>query len=159
MKTSNNYIVEFDGAPVVRLSFQKGGQADLSTGDAVNAIHYTQVEAEEAAASIGRGAKAVPIAKLIGYYNGDEYGTDGWWEEGDTTEEIAIQAGKIARQSGFDSAPDLVEVETLKLYELSEIQWGDLIIQWRLSRRNGWTSPGVDSEIQSEMQRRNELSD
>jgi hypothetical protein len=95
--------------------------------------------------------------KLIGYYNGDEYGSDGWWEEGDTSEALSDSAEKIARESGFDDAPDLVEVETSKLSELTNNEWDDLHCQWRLARRNNWTSGEVDVAMRAEQDRRDSL--
>lgn len=56
---AKNYIVEFNGEPVIRLHFQSDGKADLSTGDIVDAIWYTADEAIECAAAIGNGAEAV----------------------------------------------------------------------------------------------------
>lgn len=94
---------------------------------------------------------------MIGYYNGDEYGSDGWWEEGADSAELADNADKIARESGFDSAPDLVEVETSKLSALPDSEWNDLYCQWRLSRRNNWTSDEVDAAIVAEQKRRDEI--
>lgn len=91
---------------------------------------------------------------LIGYYNKDEYGSDGWWEEGDDSEELSSNAYQAALECGFDSAPYLVEVETSKLSELSSDKWADLYIQWRMSRRNGWTSAEVNGAIESENKRR-----
>lgn len=56
---NTNYIIEFNGEPVVRLKFQADGKADLSTGDTMDAIWYTADEAVECAAAIGKGAEAV----------------------------------------------------------------------------------------------------
>lgn len=91
---------------------------------------------------------------LIAYYNGDEYGTDGWWEEGSGSAEIAARAYSGACACGFDTAPDLVEVETAKLSSLPSDEWTDLYYQWRMSRRNGWTSAEVDAAIEAEQIRR-----
>ena len=91
---------------------------------------------------------------LIGYYNGDQYGGDGWWEEGSNSEELKANALELALLCGFDSAPKLVEVETLKLSEVPDDKWGDLYIQWRIARRSGWTSGEVDLAIEAEEKRR-----
>lgn len=91
---------------------------------------------------------------VIGYYNGDKYGGDGWWEEGSNSEELKANAFALACLCGFDSAPKLVEVETLKLSEVPDDEWDDLYIQWRMARRNGWTSDEVDLAIEVEQKRR-----
>jgi len=60
MQNSNkNYIVEFNGQPVTRLSFERSGRANVTTGDIIDAIWYTADDAHEVAANIGAGAEAV----------------------------------------------------------------------------------------------------
>ena len=59
MSSNNkNYIVEYNGEPVTRLSFE-GNNANVTTGDIMDAIWYTADEAAECAAAIGTGAEAV----------------------------------------------------------------------------------------------------
>ena len=96
---------------------------------------------------------------MIGYYGGDEWGSDGWWEEGADSVEIDENAHKVAKESGFDTAPDLVYVETAKLSELPDDEWSSLESQWRLSKRCGWTSKEVDAAIQAEFKRREDAWD
>ena len=56
---NKNYIIEFNGEPVTRLSFQRDLKANVTTGDIMDAIWYTPEEASEAAYTIGDGAEAV----------------------------------------------------------------------------------------------------
>ena len=56
---NTNYIIEYNGEPVTRLSFQSDGKANVTTGDIMDAIWYSAEEAIEAAAAIGSGAEAV----------------------------------------------------------------------------------------------------
>lgn len=56
---NTNYIIEYLGEPVTRLSFESTGKANVITGDAMDAIQYTADEAHEVAAAIGKGAEAV----------------------------------------------------------------------------------------------------
>lgn len=59
MSNSNkNYIVEYQGEPVTRLSFE-GQKANVTTGDIMDAIWYTAEEATDCAFAIGKGAEAV----------------------------------------------------------------------------------------------------
>jgi hypothetical protein len=53
---NQNYIVEYNGEPVTRLSFE-GQKANVTTGDIMDAIWYTAEEAAECAAAIGTGAE------------------------------------------------------------------------------------------------------
>lgn len=91
---------------------------------------------------------------MIGYYSGDEYGSDGWWEEGADSAETAQKCEVGATECGFDSAPELVDVEMGKLAELSEDRFDDLVSQWGLAYKNNWTSDEVDSAIRAEYNRR-----
>lgn len=56
---NQNYIVEYNGEPVTRLSFERDGKANVQTGDIMDAIWYTAEEAQEVAFNIGSGAEAV----------------------------------------------------------------------------------------------------
>ena len=59
MSTKNqNYIVEYNGEPLTRLSFEVN-KANVTTGDIMDAIWFTAEEAAECAAAIGTGAEAV----------------------------------------------------------------------------------------------------
>jgi hypothetical protein len=59
MSTKNqNYVVQYNGEPLTRLSFE-GNKANVTTGDIMDAIWYTAEEAAECAAAIGTGAEAV----------------------------------------------------------------------------------------------------
>lgn len=93
---------------------------------------------------------------LIGYYNGDEYGSDGWWEEGATSDEIQRVATENACAAGFDCAPPLVIVDVANLAELTSDDWENLLSQWRLARRNNWVSSDVNAAIKTEKTRRDE---
>jgi len=55
--TNQNYIVTFHGEPITRLTFERSGKANISTGDAGDAIKYAREQAQEAARSIGKGAE------------------------------------------------------------------------------------------------------
>lgn len=94
----------------------------------------------------------------IGFYAGDEFGSDGWWEEGATESEVTAAAEKNALACGFDCAPQLVFVAVAKLGDLSDDEWSTLESQWRLSRRNRWVSVGVDSALKAEKARRESIS-
>lgn len=98
--------------------------------------------------------KLLWIPALIGYYSGDEYGSDGWWEEGASSHEIRLKAVDTAAAAGFGSVPEFVEVDPLKLDQLDEEAWDDFYAQWRLSRNNGWTSDAVDTLVKREMAQR-----
>lgn len=82
--------------------------------------------------------------KLIAYYDRDDHGSDGWWEEGDARDEIGRH--------------DLIGiiVEVAKLGDLSTCEWDSLHRQWRFAHRNGWTSSEVDAAIRLEHDRRSE---
>lgn len=92
--------------------------------------------------------------KLIAYYDRDDYGSDGWWEEGDTRDEIVRQAWIGAGNAGFNSIPNFAYVEVAKLSDLSEDEWDALEWQWRMAHHNGWTSSEVDAAVRLEHDRR-----
>ena len=92
--------------------------------------------------------------KIIAYYDRDDFGSDGWWEEGDTRDEIVRQAWLGASYMRIDSIPNFTYVEVAKLSDLSEDEWDKLKWQWRLAHRNGWTSSEVDAAVRMEHDRR-----
>lgn len=93
--------------------------------------------------------------QLIAYYDRDDYGSDGWWEEGDTRDDIDRQAGHSCAYWRLDSIPNFTYVEVEKLSDLSPDEWDKLYSQWLPSYRNGWTSSEVDQAIRLEHDRRN----
>ena len=60
------YIVEYNGEPVTRLAFE-GQEANVTTGDIIDAIWYTAEEATEVAFAIGSGAEAVQPMNAVEY--------------------------------------------------------------------------------------------
>jgi hypothetical protein len=92
--------------------------------------------------------------KLIAYYDRDDYGSYGWWEEGDTRDEIERQAWIGAGNSDFSSIPNFTYIEVAKLSDLSEDEWYMLEWQWSLAHRKAWTSSEVDAAIRLEHDRR-----
>ena len=92
--------------------------------------------------------------QLIAYYDRDVFGGDGWWEEGDTRDEINRNAQIGASYMRFDSIPRFTYVEVAKLSELSADEWDTIHNQWRMAHNNGWTSSEVDAAIRLEHDRR-----
>ena len=57
----NTHIIELNGEPVVSLSEDRGGKANVGCGPREKAIKYTAEEAAEVVEWIGIGAEAVAL--------------------------------------------------------------------------------------------------
>lgn len=92
---------------------------------------------------------------MIGYYTGDEFGSNGWWIEGNDPARMEASAVAQSNECGFGGEiPEFTFVELDQIAKLDDDKFDELLHQYNLATCAGWVSDEASSVIDDEADRR-----